>query len=410
MLRQNKAPQRSRWKARYFSDFLISLLSIVVFFLLFICAEWGVRSFEIAKKGNQAFYREWMNLLRAAGPFQPKAGEINSLGFHSDEFNFKKSRGTFRILVVGGSATYGWKEIETSWTWFLSESLKKKYPHKNIEVINGGMPGATTNEEYSNLKNWVWLKPDLVLSFDGWNDIYYSHYCSEEWADRVKDFGVQSDVEEIKNRFLFKLETSSYLFSKMERGFYEWRKKIKNETSKHLPDPSNRIAGSSGASPYVPPDVKSVHCKTSQAYEIQSSGVVPDRFSVQYEKNLIGMSQLLKKERIPFVIFLQPDLTYQITKKSVPAEIENSLKTLLGAFYADWYYAVQNLYPKAEDVIRILSEKKIRAYNLSSVLNSEKAGYFADSVHVKNPLGLQIIADKIEQILDHEGLLKPLQV
>ena len=40
-----------------------------------------------------------------------------------------------------------------------------------IEVINAGISGATSEQEYNMIKNKIsLLDPDLVIVYDGWND------------------------------------------------------------------------------------------------------------------------------------------------------------------------------------------------------------------------------------------------
>jgi hypothetical protein len=381
-------------------DCLVSVAVIAVFFLLFALAEFGLRQYTISKEGENNFLLQWRRLTHSVGPFTPDGKEINQLGFHSPEIPVQKAPGTYRILVTGGSAVYGWQEIESSWVWFLEKRLKAEFPDKKIEVINGGMPGATTNEEYSMLKDWIVLKPDLVISYTGWNDIYYSHYCSEEWDERVTEYGVQPRSEEARERVLFFIETSSYLFVKLEKGFYEWRKswKKKRDSASHdvapAPTPIRSLP--------LPKDYatklaeRRVHCKSMQPYTPQISGTVPDIFSIVFENNLKAMLQLTSRNKIPHIVILQPNLAYSISKHQVPEAIVEKLKLNLGSLYEDWSLASTELYPKAENVIRKLKEDGVLAHSFVTILDGEKTKYFTDSVHIKDPDALDYIAEQVQ--------------
>ena len=76
----------------------------------------------------------------------------------------EKAEGTFRIMTLGCSTTFGWGvEDKESYPARLETHLLQR-GHSNIEVINGGQPGYTT---FQGL--WLWDKvlskydPDLVL-------------------------------------------------------------------------------------------------------------------------------------------------------------------------------------------------------------------------------------------------------
>ena len=47
----------------------------------------------------------------------------------------------------------------------------KNDEHINVEVINAGIKGGTTNHELDFIKsNLTFLEPDLIIMYDGWND------------------------------------------------------------------------------------------------------------------------------------------------------------------------------------------------------------------------------------------------
>jgi lysophospholipase L1-like esterase len=58
-----------------------------------------------------------------------------------------------------------------TWPVYLQKIMNEKITGKNIEVINFGLSGATTESYYELIKNRMSsLDPDLIIMYDGWND------------------------------------------------------------------------------------------------------------------------------------------------------------------------------------------------------------------------------------------------
>ena len=96
----------------------------------------------------------------------------NSHGFRGDEFESEKPDNTFRIFAIGGSTTFG-VGVQHSETWpvHLQQIIDEKIIDQEIEVINAGIPGGTTESEYDLIKNRISsLDPDLIIMYDGVND------------------------------------------------------------------------------------------------------------------------------------------------------------------------------------------------------------------------------------------------
>ena len=88
---------------------------------------------------------------------------INSLGLRDREIGPKKP-GTFRIVAIGDSFTYGWGvELEQAWIKQLEQNLLKA--GYDVEVINCGKPG-TGPPFFAEMaeKAIPILQPDLVIS------------------------------------------------------------------------------------------------------------------------------------------------------------------------------------------------------------------------------------------------------
>jgi len=91
----------------------------------------------------------------------------NSLGFASPEINLAiKDTNSLRIFLIGDAFTMPeGMEYEYSYPALLEQNLKKIYPTKKIEVINGGVTGYGPNEMLAELKKYIdVVKPDIVIN------------------------------------------------------------------------------------------------------------------------------------------------------------------------------------------------------------------------------------------------------
>jgi lysophospholipase L1-like esterase len=102
----------------------------------------------------------------------------NNLGFRNQsDTEFKKAHDTIRILVLGGSTTYGTGVPEPRQAWpskmqsYLQSELKNTSKAISVEVMNGGLPWGTTAEllNHYNFRG-RYLDPDIVVVHSGCND------------------------------------------------------------------------------------------------------------------------------------------------------------------------------------------------------------------------------------------------
>jgi lysophospholipase L1-like esterase len=89
----------------------------------------------------------------------------NSLGLRSPEVDRAKPPGTFRILVLGDSVTFGWSlRGEDTYVSQLASLLATLRPDQRVEVINAGVSGYGTWQELRWLKDTgLSLAPDVVI-------------------------------------------------------------------------------------------------------------------------------------------------------------------------------------------------------------------------------------------------------
>jgi hypothetical protein len=90
---------------------------------------------------------------------------------HPSVCHYAKPKGSYRILVIGGStsACYGIHPWET-YSFFLQKCFDAMFPGK-VDVINLALPGGVLNDFLENLDFYRSLKPDMMIIAPVWNDI-----------------------------------------------------------------------------------------------------------------------------------------------------------------------------------------------------------------------------------------------
>ena len=198
----------------YLNQFLIILIFLVV---VFSGIEVGARAFDFfdskprcnmmvneAAKDLDYFTKRkicdnWENILWIRDPItslktletnqHTPIMNINSDGFRGPEISKEKPDNTYRIFVVGGSTTFAIRSIsdQTTIPGYLQENFDKLELSKNIEVINAGVPGFKAIDELRLVKTkLIDYSPDLIIIYDGFNDVTYQDFKSKIIKQDVK--------------------------------------------------------------------------------------------------------------------------------------------------------------------------------------------------------------------------------
>jgi len=99
---------------------------------------------------------------------------INNEGFRGSEILKEKPANTYRIFVVGGSTVFGDSSTSDNTTipGYLQQEFDKTNLDFKVEVINAGQMGMYSWGELQTVKNTlIHYNPDLVIIYDGWNDL-----------------------------------------------------------------------------------------------------------------------------------------------------------------------------------------------------------------------------------------------
>lgn len=108
----------------------------------------------------------------------------NAQSFRADYPVGAKPAGTFRIVCLGDSVTFGYRvppvwpdrptDYNPEWQPFpmlLEKELRKANPNRQIEVFPMAVPGYTSHQGLAWLRRDIsHLNPDMVIASFGWND------------------------------------------------------------------------------------------------------------------------------------------------------------------------------------------------------------------------------------------------
>ena len=141
---------------------LTALINIVVFFSLLAAVEIAARIYIAWAYGTQMAGMEERTQYLSYQPFVmygPDWDQVLGSIKHT-------ASGACRVVMVGGSAAAKFP-IKT-----LENALSAEYKGKIFEVINASYGGYEARQEVIVASIWVpRLRPDLLLSFDGGNDL-----------------------------------------------------------------------------------------------------------------------------------------------------------------------------------------------------------------------------------------------
>ena len=106
------------------------------------------------------------------------AANINTMGFRGPAIPTPKPPSTFRVVLLGGSTTFGWgvNDDETI-DAYMREMLAAQYPGRVIEVANLAFDGYDSYQLYERFRSDVLdLEPDAVIVNTGVNDVRNARY------------------------------------------------------------------------------------------------------------------------------------------------------------------------------------------------------------------------------------------
>jgi len=360
-------PVRVSYKKQFLllTMFLLVTLSVIEvwaygydYFNPTICARSDPVLRQICLDNSNLIWYQDTVLNRAA--YEPnqhmQSININNDGFRGSEIQKEKPDDTYRIIMVGGSTTFGLQVLSDQHT--ITAHLQEKFDQlnlkKRVEVINAGISGYNSNDELNLVKKKiVEYEPDLVIIYDGSNDMFFP-YNSELTA--------------------YDLGDSRYIYRKYFQ-FYKTLNVINNIISERPPQ---------------------------HFYEFEG-GVkleLGDRAKL-WENNISTICEIGNQNGFKTLIFLQPFIgtgNKSLTKQETKIFNDQLLKIYPNALLEYSYFA---------DRINDLKHSCTEAFDLRNIFDNIKKSVFFDKWHNWGEYN-RIMADEIFDLalplLEDEGI------
>jgi lysophospholipase L1-like esterase len=104
--------------------------------------------------------------------------KLNSEGFRGPDFAQKKPPGTFRVVCMGDSWTFGASvDQDSTYPKQLEDALKKAHPDKKFEVLNLGIVGHSSFQGVRLLDRALAYEPDVIAVGYAMNERHWAGYA-----------------------------------------------------------------------------------------------------------------------------------------------------------------------------------------------------------------------------------------
>ncbi len=327
---------------------------------------------------------------------------VNEHGFIKNKSNEKivfpeKNEDMIRVILLGGSSvagsgsSYTEETISSQLELMLNEWSKNNH---NYQVLNFGFPGAYTGSELVKFNlNLIHLKPDIVVTIDGFNDAWNVIFEKERtliehpiinWSDLsykyFETFNGYHSSKNINKPIVFVPYSSTLLFKIVNRIE---EKRVNKET-------------------------KIKFYKKYPLYNFSKFIYDNDKYHLSIlEKNLESFASRTCREDYIYIGTLQPH-AYDFYEN-----LNNSEKEKLNIFelkYKDTIKSKENyinefnsIYNKYKKIYKNLNDKyldcqNVRFKDLTNIFDDHKKDVYVDNIHY-TPHGNKIIAKNLFKIL-----------
>jgi lysophospholipase L1-like esterase len=219
-------------------------------------------------------------ILTGADGQGSETASINSHGFRGPDFETGKPKGVFRVICLGESSTFGYRNRDDATYPFILGRLftEEKLP---VEVINAGFPYYNSGSILSLLKEDILnYKPDLITLYAGYNDT--------SWPIQIGRLG----------RVALWLQDHSIIYLL-----------LKNYINQHAFEIENRIVE------------KLIPQKLPREQLENDLNLITDR----YRENVRSIIRIAKSRGMAIVLIKQPVTTHNPKYTSVTYEEENQI-------------------------------------------------------------------------------------
>jgi lysophospholipase L1-like esterase len=154
--------------------------TLVLISLMLLLAEGAIRVRQTLKYGSSKTIEDLYTVDPKIELRVPIAGmtsgriTINRLGFRGPEFPVPKPPKTLRLAFLGASTVWC-AEVSSNekvWPNIVTRSLQRFFPGRQIDHINGGVPGYTLRSSQKNLEHRIApLEPDVIVIYHAANEL-----------------------------------------------------------------------------------------------------------------------------------------------------------------------------------------------------------------------------------------------
>lgn len=296
--------------------------------------------------------------------------KINSWGIRGDEVEEKKNKGIVRILLLGGSSAFGYGVLNDKDC--ISEILEMK--SERFEVINAGTLGYTSAQELSAfLYKFNRLNPDIVVSYNLWNDLIASFVTGNDYSgvcqyyNDFEDYLVEKRNEEKKPCLMFKSFLHSlFLKTNIYKQIYSRNKKKK---------------------------IIETYGKIDKRFQNKETERFRNNALEHYKRNIRHINTISGSYQFKYLVVLQPEIISKEHKTKEELEIIERDKLLWQKYHENF----GNIYNKSsEELEKYFENNNIKYLNInkSDRFVNCKETLFLDEIHT-NKKGNEIIADEI---------------
>ncbi len=303
--------------------------------------------------------------------------KTNRLGLRGEEYDKAKKPGVYRVILLGGSAAWGYGASSNNTTIgsYLERDLNLLQNKFKVEVLNFAENGYNSSQEYILWREISEYKPDLVIDYTSYNDIYIGFLRLEPgWNHPFIQEGVLTESvfsvfwKALKLRLVRLEETASSFVLNLR--IYNSIKYRFNYLFKIKPKSYSNIEYSDG----------------SRVADVFSSN---QWFSTQAAKSL----------NISYLVVLQPSL---FTENKT---LDDREKKLLEHF-EQFHPRATNYYKNTRTLIEEkLNDKNVKFIDGKDFFKNINTNIYFDTAHYFD-YGNEIVASKISEAITSNHMLK----
>tara|TARA_Y100000590_G_scaffold436422_1_gene556961 strand:+ start:4138 stop:5352 length:1215 start_codon:yes stop_codon:yes gene_type:complete len=342
------------------------------------------------------YYASWNNamfnydftigyrLINSKNKLSEKFAKINSLGFRSEEFEEKKDNDLV-IIFSGASTAFGCGATSNEKTipYQFKNKIAKMFPKRNIKVYNLSQINNYQTQEIILLTFFIKkLKPDIVISINGWNELIRNNFISDDSIKKYNIFNIAElegwePARVIKNK---KKNFLTYLYL-------------------YLEDYSALVRGIN----VINPQLIFKRQKLMKLYRNfdQSISVGSDL----YIKNFEILNKMSHAFNFKYFSFLQPNITNKKNltedEKKLIFYYKNYNRLFKEEDFIDKLYNIKNIYNYIHSMTKNKNYNNI--FDLTSVFSNNNENIYCTPVHL-NDIGQDILAKEIYDILNREKI------